>query len=375
MIRHTALLVAALAWVPARAVAEEPRPSTVFINYEGGPLSYGTDSALDQIDCISSEIDYPAFFGSEALADQVTEQVRAILAPFAVRVVDERPPSHLPYTMVMVGGLPQALGLDAGVGGYACVIDCGDLRSRDTVLVFAEEVRDPIALAQTIVHEVGHSWGLDHVLASELIMNGTTSGAERMLGDSCTALEDPAGAGCPERHAMFCDEPNTQHAVAELMEVRGPSQPDITPPTVVLLSPRDGAQVVPGQLVRVEVEVEDDRPELGWRFVVPELEWWMRADGATTQELRFPPGEYTVRVEAIDQAGNTAAAAVALVVGEAPAAGDQEEPMDAEPEPEPAGTGADEERAGGCRIAMSGEPASRWLLLGLLLVRRRRSRA
>src|SRR5690606_11058197 len=128
-------------------------------------------------------------------------------------VVDERPPEHLPYTKVMVGGLPQALGLDTGVGGYACVIDCGDAIDRETVLVFGDAVREPRELAQTVVHEAGHSWGLDHVLASELIMNPTSSGAGRMLGDGRTALDDPAQAECLDRHAAFCDEPGTQDAV------------------------------------------------------------------------------------------------------------------------------------------------------------------
>ena len=63
----------------------------------------------------------------------------------SVRVVDERPPEHLPYTMVMVGGLPQALGLDDGVGGYACVIDCSDAIGRETVLVFGEAIREHVA--------------------------------------------------------------------------------------------------------------------------------------------------------------------------------------------------------------------------------------
>jgi hypothetical protein len=363
---------AAVALLPAVAAAD-PRPATVFINYDGGHLSGGDDSALDQLSCINGGFDHPAFFGSRALADQVTEQVRAILAPFAVRVVDERPPEHLPYTMVMMGGLPQSLGFPAGVGGYACVIDCGDALSRETVLVFAETIREPRELAQTVVHEVAHSWGLDHVLASELIMNPTTSGAERMLGDGCTALDEPADADCLEQHAMFCDAPSMQDSVAELLAVRGPSEPDLAPPIVEIVSPRAGARVVPGELVRVEVVVDDDRPEFGWRLVVPELAWAARGSEAAL-ELRFPPGEHTVRVEAIDQAGNEATAEVRLMVGEG--AGD-DEPADvggeSEPsEPEPDGQAAeDDEASAGCRIAPGSSSYAIVALLLLALVRRR----
>lgn len=366
-------LAAGLLACPAVALAEgEPRPATVFVNYTGGWLSGGDDSALDQLSCIQGGFEYPAFLGSRAVADQVTEQVRAIFAPFAVRVVDERPPEHLPYTMVMVGGLPQAIGLDVGVGGYACVIDCGDALDRETVLVFGEAIREPRELAQTIVHEVAHSWGLDHVAASDLIMSPTTSGAERTLGSGCSPLDDPADAECLEEHARWCDEPGTQDTVAELLAVRGPGEPDLTPPYVELVSPRAGQRAVPGELVRVEVVVEDDRPDFGWRLVVPELGWWQRSQGEAAVELRFPAGEHTVRVEAIDQAGNEAAAEVVLVVGEAEPGEPPDEGDDATVEPEPDdATAADGETSAGCRVAPGA--AHEGLALVLLLALRRPS--
>jgi hypothetical protein len=353
--------------------AAEPRPATVFINYEGAFVSGGDDSALDQLGCVEGGFEYPAFLGSRVMATDVTEQVRAILAPFAVRVVDERPPEHLPYTMVLVGGLPQALALDDGVGGYACVIDCDDAIGRETVLVFSEAIPEPQALAQTIVHEVAHSWGLDHVAASDLVMNPTTSGADRTLGDGCTALDEPADAECAEHHALFCDEPNTQDTVAELYAVRGPGEPDLSPPHVELVSPRDGERVVPGELVRVEVVVEDDRPDFGWRLVVPELDWSQRGS-ETAVELRFPAGEHTVRVEAIDQAGNEAAVAVVLVVGE-PEPG-MNEPMSPGSPEEPdadAPVSEDDETTAGCRVAPRPCPAVLGLIVLLLARVRRRS--
>lgn len=367
--------LAVIAWPRSAAADDEPRPATVFINYAGGWISGGDDSALDQLGCIAGGFDYPAFLGTQAAADQATEQVRAILAPFSVRVVDERPPEHLPYTMVLVGGLPQALGLDNGVGGYACVIDCGDAIDRETVLVFGEAITEPRELAQTIVHEVAHSWGLDHVQASDLIMNPTTSGAERTLGQGCTPLDDPADADCVDQHAMFCDEPGTQDTVAELLAVRGPAEPDLEAPVVEIVSPRDGERFVPGELVPIEVMVDDDRPDFGWRIVVPELSWSAR--GGEAIELRFPAGEHTVRVEAVDQAGNEAAAQVRLVVSEAEGSEGDEPPSD-DPEPEPdddAAASPDDEASGGCRIDPRAGPYGPAPLLLLLAGLCRRPRA
>ncbi len=326
------VLAATVAVAPGLAQAEdEPRPATLFINYEGARLGPGHDAALDQISCIDREVDTPAFFGGRDVADQTTEEVRAILAPFAVRVVDQRPPAWLPYTMVMVGGLAEPLGLDSGVGGFACLVDCGDVERRETVLVFAEEIREPRLLAQTIVHEAGHSWGLDHVVSSELIMNGTTSGADRALADDCAPLEDADGGHCGERHAMFCGQPTLQDSAAELLEIRGPREPDVSPPWVELLSPADGDRVRPGQLVHLEVDVDDDHPDFGWQWVIPQLEWSARSYGEPTLDLQFPPGEFTVGVHAIDQAGNVSMAEVRLVVQDAPA----DEPLDDPPNEDP----------------------------------------
>ena len=168
-----------------------------------------------------------------------------------------------------------------------------------------------------------------------------------------------------------------QDTVAELLAVRGPAQPDLAPPRIELRSPHEGQRAVPGELVRVEAVVEDDAADFGWRLVVPELGWSQRSPEGGAVELRFPAGEHTVRVEAIDQAGNEAVAEVVLVVGE-PDASEPDATDDGgtteDPSPDP---GLEGERVedDGCRIAPGGapvRPGGAWLLL-LALVRRRRS--
>ncbi len=285
-----------------------------------------------------------------------------------MRVVDERPPVYLAHTMVMVGGSPDPLGLDPGVGGYACEIDCADVLSRETVLVFGDG-RTPQEIAQTIVHEVGHSWGLDHVEDLDLIMNGTTSGADRSFSEGCTALEDPSSSECAQWHAEFCDEPGTQDTVAEVMAVRGPAFVDLQPPRIEIRAPQDGAEIWPGEHVRIEVDVEDDHPGVGWQLVVPELEWSERSDHGIF-DLQFPEGRYTLRVEAMDQAGNEAVEEITLRVGE-PTAEDPGEDEPVEGEDEPAASPDDtSDEASGCRIG-AGSPAPTWMLLLMLPLWRR----
>lgn len=368
----TALVLAGM--ISGQASAEgEPRPVTLYIDFDGGRLHPGDDSAADELSCIDADLDYPGFYGSRTLAGQVTEEVRAILSPYAVRVVDERPPSHLPYTMVMVGGLAEPLGLDPGIGGYACEIDCGDRNERDTVLVFAQSVRDSRQLAQTIVHEAAHSWGLDHVSDSASIMNPTTSGADRTLADGCTPLADVAASNCTDIHAEFCGDAGQQDSVAELIALRGPSEPDLSPPQVEILAPVGDVEVVPGELIELRVEVTDDRPGVGWRYVVPELDWAERSYEEHDRALRFPEGRYTLRVEATDQAGNEASAQVTVVAGDMLGGGDSDGSGGSSEEGAADAEDAEHDE-GGCRL---GSLPGSWgrLALVLLVATRRRRRA
>ncbi|MCH9683510.1 MAG: hypothetical protein K0V04_18880 [Deltaproteobacteria bacterium] len=209
-------------------------------------------------------------------------------------------------------------------------------------------------------------------MASDLIMNGTTSGADRSLADGCTPLEEQGGTHCGERHAQLCDSAAMQDSVGELLQLRGPHQPDVVPPRIQILSPAPGSQFVPGQSVTIEVEVDDDYPGHGWRYVVPELAWSARSYGETSLDLQFPPGEFTVRVEAMDQAGNASVAEIQLTVDDS-ASSDAPSDSDIPPDDIDAATGDDSEA--GCRVGGSGPSAPGALAVVFLLWLRARRRA
>ena len=159
----------ALAVTPSHAAG--PRRTTVFLDFGGGPIGPGSDSSLGQAACVPAEFVYPSFLGSEHAAEVALAEARRVAAPFGVRVVGERPPAHLPYTHVRVGGGPVSLGLDPKLNGLSCDVDCDDASHRDTVFMFAEkwvtsaalppaaEDERAVQVGRIAMHEAGHAWG------------------------------------------------------------------------------------------------------------------------------------------------------------------------------------------------------------------------
>lgn len=293
--------------------------STIFLNFWGVPMLHtGSNAALDESTCLTRDMPWPGFKGSEEQALAIVERVKAHFAPYGVRIAfDERPPSHLPYAMVLFGGTPDLIGVGRSVVGTSCSSDCGDQWWRDTTLVFTENlnVADADAVTTTAVHEAAHAFGLTHVdNESHLMYPFVTRNAT--WGTMCADFDTRTGnVICRDNHLMFCDGGQNSHA--ELLAMFGPDSPDTEPPTVAIASPPDGLELSLGSDVVIEAAVSDNFGGAGWKLSIPELEWETVAFfGETSWPLTgLPVGVYTLRVEAIDHDRNTASDEVRIYVG------------------------------------------------------------
>lgn len=350
------LVAGGLGITAAAAHAEGPRRTTVFLDFGGGPISPGDDSSLGQATCVPVEFRYPIFLGSERAADIAVAEAQRLVAPFGVRVVAQRPPAHLPYTHVRVGGDPATLGLDPKLNGLACDVDCDDASHRDTVFMFAEKWVTTAALEELTederarqvgriaMHEVGHAWGLEHAGASGSVMARFPGTVAPEFAPGCLALDiDHAASECVAARERHCVE-GQQDAHAELLALFGDGQPDEVAPHAEIVWPPDGHVMQPGETLVVEVEVGDDHAGFGWMLEVPELGWeHVGRSNETTLALVVPEGRFTLRLEVLDHDRN---------VGEAEVVVEARWPAAAEPEPpapraacactgaEPRGTGA-----------------------------------
>jgi hypothetical protein len=293
-----------------------PHRATVYLDFDGETLTQGDDASKGEASCLLDEsLSYPWFFGTADDAAAIAEEARELLSAYGVRVAwEEPPPTHLPYTRVMMGGRAESLGQDPHEGGASCVIDCADAWPRDMAFVFTDEASSSAAalLARIAVHEVAHTWGLEHVEGTDYLMSGFVTDEDQGFAESCVPLV--GGSECEEVHELFCD-PGQQNSHAELLALFGPNTPDTTPPTVEILSPEDGTHVPPGTEITVEVAVADDFGGFGWKIAVPELGWEQAAaHGETTWVLPFPEGDFTIVAEAIDHDRNVAQDSVSVRV-------------------------------------------------------------
>jgi MYXO-CTERM domain-containing protein len=287
---------------PPAAHRTTPRSATLYLEFGGGRLSPGTEGRLGQSPCIDGPFDYPGFSGSRSSAAAIAQTVRDRLAPLDVQVVwEQRPPPGLPYTTVMVGGRAEQLGFSTSTAGYTCAIDCEDSSPNDLVFVFESS---GAYLAETIVHEAAHSWGLDHVLPADALMSPFSPGASLMFAEGCVPVSDVTSpVRCGESHAAFCP-PGQQDAVAELLARFGPRRVDSTEPEILGV-PDDDLDVDLGAPIALSLAVLDDSHNAGLELRVPALGVTRPLPtGERDLEFHLPEGSHTVELVAYDHAHN-----------------------------------------------------------------------
>lgn len=324
----------------------------VYVAFDGVTLVADDvdDAAVDRTAIAQLAGTLPPFAGDAAKREAVLASIRNDWSAYAIDIVDARPTGD-DWSMAVVTSTHP---LGESVTG-AAVLDCADDRGvGEIVFAFADAEDDAIAIGATVSQELAHAYGLEHTDdPRDLVYPLATDGDAAFLDECVTLVE---GATCD--HATWCDA--GQNAHAELLDRLGPAVPDSGPPRIELVSPGDGAQIVAGADLEVEIEADDDvrvdrvvlfegDRELGedrsppWKFVVAAV----------------PSGSYMLRARAIDLAGHEqdseTIAITAISSGVAPT--------------------SDVSRGGeeaGCRVG-SGSASFAWLVLvALVLVRSRR---
>lgn len=315
---------------PNRAHEPLPRKHTLFLDFEGGQLAWvptpEDENAAEDTSFMArfEGSTLPAYLGGTQQRQAVLQAVREHMAPFGVRVLDERPSKTVPYTRVMVGGQWTDINADGPLTGVAPNVDCDRVNPRHVVFAFVSD-ESTARQAMTISQEAAHAWGLDHTLGADRIMGYVFDDAPKVWGQTCTPLceEECQGPGtvfCHEAHELFC-EPGFQNDMAELQLAFGGPDPDLEPPSVVIVSPTDGTRVAPGGSVTVEADIADDFGGLGWRLVVEHdgrrVVDDVAYDFALTWTLSdLPKGTYRITVEAEDHADHVGSDTVVVEVGE-----------------------------------------------------------
>lgn len=208
-----------LMWMERKVRERDEPPRVIYLRRDPVVMRAGLDDSHDDRSSIVGNarldaITLPGFSGTDARWRAIVKCVNDRFAPFDVAIVTERPRTA-GYTTVIVGGRPQQLLLDARLTGIAPTRDDGPVYDA-VAYVFADALGNRTQpVCETIAHEIGHVYGLDHTrTASDLMSYEATNGAKRFRDKAMKCGESDARA-CRTLSA-------TQNSFQQLMNVLGP---------------------------------------------------------------------------------------------------------------------------------------------------------
>jgi len=281
----------------------------VFLNFDGALLTAGGNSSKDNKTMLLSGVSshqFPAmnwgnYGGKEKGMAEVVKQVKILFYKYGVTFVTTRPTSG-DYTMVMIGGV----GTNIKKGGPGTVgispLDCKNSNKNDVLVVFGNKVSSIKSVSFVIAHELGHSFGLEHIDNKKGIMYPALQSATEGW-----AKGNVSGSTCGR---------SEQDADKVLTDNLGVGDLDKVAPLIWLMYPGDGAVLPPRFHIRVGAA--DDFSLAGVTIYV---------DGTKKLSLTTPPfvalveglseGKHTIKAEAQDLKPNKSSAEVKIKVDKA----------------------------------------------------------
>jgi hypothetical protein len=192
----------------------------------------------------------PKYPTAQSVKDAITSLVQGWYSAYNVYIVTTRPSSGR-YTMVVVGGQTAAVVTGAADAVGVAGLDCGNSEQNNIGFAFSaseppqmpDDAHRQIAVtlvAQTIAHEAGHTFGLEHVNSP---MPVTLDIMEAAVDPNVKGFLMGAQALHDGTHAVCVPTDTTEDTNARLLANPGPAPagPVVAKPTVAWLAPKEGA--------------------------------------------------------------------------------------------------------------------------------------
>ncbi len=331
----------------------------VYMNRTGGVFSPGgNDSSTNRSSLVKETVNFPAADLSDGDWTQVMSCVRQQFSRFNIEVTDVDPGSA-PHFESVIGGSPQLIGMDAGVGGVSPFTSACDMIPNSIVFSFTDVLpRDPQIICEVAAQEIAHSFGLDHEYLCSDPMTYLTGCGAKGFQDVAAPCGEGSARACAVAGKYDCGY-TEQNSVQRLTQRLGLKEGgNLSAPAIS--SPSDGDEVGLGFEVRTEIS--------GSATVE------FRIDGNTIATLSSGPyyfstpsdlalGTHILEIVATQNAVTTTDSISITVVNSGSPGG------------EGGGTGPDGSESqvtGGCSTGGSGSGSLLLLLLGVFMVTLRR---
>jgi hypothetical protein len=321
--------------------AELPPPlaaqaGVLFVNFDGADMNgcgWGNNDPKNNCSTIFKGNVLP-YSGDAGKRAAVVQSMRKDFQDFNITVTDQRPGDNVDYDMEMIGDWDPAP--QGGFAGVAPSIDCFNGTGGETSFTL-DYTGSAGGIARAALQEVAHTWGLEHVESTGDLLYPTTAGvADPSFKDECfqiVQLDDankpvPSGAECTTQHKQFCGVGTKQNSYRELLQIFGPSVPDLSAPTLEIVAPADGAEIE-GQ-VDLTIEAADEQSPMLLGITITGMgpialdgptEYYPSPAALTFPIKGLPPGAYDITVTVADEDQNLSEASVHFTVVEAPAPG------------------------------------------------------
>jgi MYXO-CTERM domain-containing protein len=288
----------------------------LFVNFDGGNMNAcGNNDPHDNCTTIFPGTVLP-FSGDAAIRASIIQVVRKRVEDFGITVTDTRPGSG-DYDMEMVGNWQ---GSSPDFAGIAPGGDCWDNDGGETSFTL-EVGTGADSIAEIMLQELAHTWGLDHVDEQQDLLFPTTQGTNKTFRDECYQIVsdtdlNPTSGFC-SHHQQACGTNSQQNSYAEMLLIHGESIPDTTPPNIGILEPGDG-DTIEGDTFNLVLGLQDDQQPAvinttitiaGGTLPEPFVDDAAFASPTETLSLPInglPDGEYTITLEATDESDNPA---------------------------------------------------------------------
>jgi hypothetical protein len=280
----------------------------IYLHRHGGIYTNGADnSSLNRSIVVRPSVS-PADVSPSTLTDDEWDDLvrcmRLQFGRFGVIVTDVDPGDAPHVEAVIVGGRSTEVGVTgaAGVAPSICVVV-----ERAIVWTFqAGSPKNVQGICEVTAQEVGHAYGLEHVMLCEDPMTYQTGCGDKWFQDQY------ASCGEYDPRPCSCGFGTTQNSVQYLLDVLGPGE--TIPPEAAITAPPADSEVKPG--FTVEAHAEDN-------YAVVDVELWIdgKLEGTGIKPpFRFktrrnlPLGARQLEIRAKDPAGNVGVATHAVTI-------------------------------------------------------------